>query len=235
MDALRIALVDDHELFRLGIRTTLRESDTLTLHVAYEAESGAAFFALLEKETPPDIVLLDIMLPDISGVEIARRLKKNYPAVKIIILSSEVSEELITELLDIGVDGYMSKLGRQEDLLRAIGTVYQGNPYYGHSVSKMMYDIYLQQRYMPEKPKQKTRFFHRNNQSSKALNSPLSEKEITVLTLLGDGLSIKEIAAEMNVSPRTIDTHKSTILNKLGFTRSVDLIKYAIREGIVKL
>ncbi|MDO4704350.1 response regulator transcription factor [Tannerella sp.] len=235
MDALRIALVDDHELFRLGIRTTLRESDTLTLHVAYEAESGAAFFALLEKETPPDIVLLDIMLPDISGVEIARRLKKNYPAVKIIILSSEVSEELITELLDIGVDGYMSKLGRQEDLLRAIGTVYQGNPYYGHSVSKMMYDIYLRQRYMPEQPKQKKRFFCRKNQETRVFNTPLSEKEIMVLTLLGDGLSIKEIAAEMKVSPRTVDTHKSTILNKLGFTRSVDLIKYAIREGIVKL
>ena len=229
MDGLRIALVDDHELFRLGIRTTLGQSEDIKLHVLYEAGSGTLFFDLLEKETPPDIVLLDIMLPDISGVEIARRLKNDYPSVKIIILSSEVSEELITELLDIGVDGYMSKLGSQDDLLRAIRMVYQGNPYYGHSVSKMMYDIYLQQRYMQEKPK--TRFFQKKETPS----NRLSEKEIMILSLLGDGLSVKEMADKMNVSPRTIDTHKSAILNKLGFKHTVDLIKYAIREGIVKL
>ena len=231
MDGLRIALVDDHELFRLGIRTTLGQSEDIKLHVLYEAGSGTLFFDLLEKETPPDIVLLDIMLPDISGVEIARRLKNDYPSVKIIILSSEVSEELITELLDIGVDGYMSKLGGQDDLLRAIRMVYQGNPYYGHSVSKMMYDIYLQQRYMQEKPK--TRFFQKKEKEKPS--GWLSEKEIMVLSLLGDGLSVKEMADKMNVSPRTIDTHKSAILNKLGFKHTVDLIKYAIREGIVKL
>lgn len=229
MDGLRIALVDDHELFRLGIRTTLGQSEDIKLHVLYEAGSSTLFFDLLEKETPPDIVLLDIMLPDISEIEIARRLKNDYPSVKIIILSSEVSEELITELLDIGVDGYMSKLGSQDDLLRAIRMVYQGNPYYGHSVSKMMYDIYLQQRYMQEKPK--TRFFQKKETPS----NRLSEKEIMILSLLGDGLSVKEMADKMNVSPRTIDTHKSAILNKLGFKHTVDLIKYAIREGIVKL
>lgn len=231
MDGLRIVLVDDHELFRLGIRTTLDQSKDIKLHVLYEAGSGAMFFALLEKETLPDIILLDIMLPDISGVEIARRLKNDYPSVEIIILSSEVSEELITELLDIGVDGYMSKLGGQDDLLRAIRTVYQGNPYYGHSVSKMMYDIYLKQRYIQEKPK--TRFFQKKEKETPS--DRLSDKEIMILNLLGDGMSVKEMADKMNVSPRTIDTYKSAILNKLGFKHTIDLIKYAIREGIVKL
>lgn len=227
-------MVDDHELFRVGIRSTIAGMSNRKLHILFEAETGFEFFRLLEANPIPDLVLLDIMLPDTSGVAIARELKQRCPDTKIIMLSSEVSEDLISELCDIGVDGYMGKLSRPEDLQKAILAVLQGIPYYGHSVSKLMFDIYMRQRQVAEMPSGKWKLFSKTKQEEPE-KVHLTETEKTVVVMLGDGLTSKEIAESLGVSSRTVDTHRRAVLEKLGFKRTVDLIKYAIKEGFVKL
>ncbi len=136
---INVILVDDHILYREGLRSAMHK---LPVRIIGEAGSGAEFFMLLESGKVPELVMLDIVLPDISGVEIARRLKAEYPGIKILMLSSEVSEKLSTELLDIGVDGYLGKVARKEDIAMAISTVIGGSQYFGRSIAKMMYDIY---------------------------------------------------------------------------------------------
>ncbi len=224
MDTLNIILVDDHELYRVGIRTAITGTSGFKVNIQAEAESGADFFALLAAQPLPQMVLLDIILPDVSGVEIARRLKEEHPAIKIIMLSSEVSEELITELLDIGVDGYLCKLAKSKDIQRAIATVAGGMSYYGRSVARLMFDIYMKQRHGEHGAKKK-----------KMPKTKLTDKEKEVIKLLSDGLTIKEVADRLRISPRTVNSYKSTILTKLGFSHTVDLIKYAVKEGLAEV
>mgnify|MGYP001081114083 CR=1 FL=1 len=226
-----LILVDDHALYRMGIRAAIsRFKCRCKLTVLDEAGSGAEFFALLDNGKIPDLVLLDIWLPDTSGIEIARLLRSHYPAIKIIMLSAEVSEEIINQLLDIGVDGYLSKLARKDDIQQAICNVVAGNQYFGRSVSKMMYDIYVLKKH-PFATKKQTSWFSRPAQN----DIQLTERELEVIRLLCDGCTVKEIAEKLAISARTVETHKANTLAKLGFSRTADLIKYAIREKIIEI
>lgn len=228
---VKIILVDDHALYREGVRFSLQKIDNLPVNIIGEASSGAEFFIMLAAGKVPDMVLLDIMLPDTSGVEIARRLKKEHPEVKIIMLSAEVSEELISELLNIDVEGYLSKMASKTDIQTALRTVIGGCRYYGRSVAKMMYDIYLAQQKENKQPKSKSDKTLSKDKSS----NHLTNREKEIIRLLCDGLQTKEVADKLNVSPRTVETHKNKILLKLGFSRATDLVKYAIRAGLVEL
>lgn len=228
---INIILVDDHALYREGVRFSLQKMDNLPINIIGEAASGKEFFLMLAAGKVPDMVLLDIMLPDTSGVEIARRLKKEYPDVMIIMLSAEVSEELISELLNINVEGYLSKMAHRADIQTAIRTVIGGCRYYGRSVAKMMYDIYLAQQ---EGYKQLNSKKNKTSSIGKSINQ-LTKREKEIICLLCDGLQTKEVADKLNVSPRTVETHKNKILLKLGFSRVTDLVKYAIKKGLVEL
>ncbi|CAK7047326.1 response regulator transcription factor [Petrimonas sulfuriphila] len=231
-----VILVDDHAMYREGIRSSMSKLTECPCEIIGEAGSAAEFFMFLQKGDIPDMALLDIMLPDLSGVEIARKLRLEYPEMKIIMLSSEVSEELITELLEIGVDGYLNKLARREDLQAALCTVAGGNPYFGRSVAKMMYEIYLAQQYQKDSPRKKGIFNYKKQISPAAPSeSILSERETEIICLLCDGKSMKEIASRLCISIRTVETHKSNILAKLGFSNLVDLVKFAIKEGLVEI
>lgn len=230
---ISIILVDDHVLYREGVRSVITKLSCYQTRVIGEAGSALEFFSLLSAGKIPDLVMLDIMLPDLSGVEIARRLKTEYPEIKIVMLSSEVTEELVTELLDIGVDGYLNKLARVENIQTALCTVIGGNQYYGRSVAKMMYDIYVSKQHVPKPPVKKGVFSKKSqNGSPKPI---FTEREIEMINLLCDGKSIKEIADHHNISARTVEKHKSNILEKLGFSNLIGLVKYAIKEGIVEL
>ena len=148
-------------------------------------------------------------------------------------ISSDVSEELIDELLDIGVEGYLSKLADENDIVTAVRTVINGGQYFGRCVSKIMYDLYLTRK-RQESSASKQRF-PLWNKKTEAATFHLTPQEENVIRLLCDGLTAKEIGARLNVSTRTIETHKSKIMSKLGFSRTSDLIKYVIHSGIVKL
>ncbi|HHT22518.1 MAG TPA: response regulator transcription factor [Bacteroidales bacterium] len=233
---ISVIIVDDHAMYREGIRATMSKTACCPVKIIGEAGSAAEFFLLLSEGNIPELVVLDIMLPDLSGVEIARRLKSEYPEIKIIMLSSEVSEELITELLEIGVDGYLNKLARKEDIQAAFCTVIGGSQYFGRNVAKMMYDIYLNKQNKNTTPKKKSIFIGKKQKPSSEQTHPiLSEREQEIMRLLCDAKSVKEIAEQLCISTRTVETHKSNILHKLGFSNVVDLVKYGIKEGIVVL
>ncbi len=227
---LSAIIVDDHTLYREGIRSVIQKMTNSPIKIVDEAGSGAEFFLHLSEEALPDLVLLDIILPDMSGVEIARRLKTEYPQIKIIMLSSEVSEELISEVIEIGVEGYLSKLANKEDLEAAITTVIGGSQFIGRNVAKMMYDIYLNRQHQHSQSATKKTWFGKS--SKEGHDAVFTEREKEIIRLLCDGLQIKEVADKLNISPRTVETHKSKILAKLGFSRLTDLIKYAIKEGL---
>ncbi len=230
-----IISVDDHIMYREGIRAVISRSTCFPMQLIGEAGSASEFFALLSKGLIPDLVLLDIFLPDESGIEIARRLKADYPEVKIIMLSSQVSEELIAEILKIGVDGYMNKLARKEDIQNAICTVIGGSQYYGRSVSKLMHDIYLAKQHAKDTTSEKSQRTVKTAEPCHSCDSILTEREKEIISLLCEGITGKEIADKLGVSCRTIELSKSAILNKLGFSNSIDLVKYAIKEVILTL
>lgn len=217
MNNLKIIMVDDHALFRLGIRSVILDKLPHTSILA-EYSSGEELLQQLTESNKPNIILLDIVMPGISGIETARQIKKKYSDIKIIMLSSEMALEVINELLDIGVDGYLSKFVLKEDLAEAIISVADGGIYYGQDIAHIMYNAYISRR--SKKSRQKV---------------SITEREREVIELFCEGITVKEIADRLNISKRTIDTHKANIMQKLGFHSTVELVKYAIREGIITL
>lgn len=218
----RIVLVDDHALYRIGLRSTIAAMDA-QLIIMGECGSGSEFTLILQQSSLPDLVILDICLPDESGIAIARRLKNEHPQIKIIMLSSEVSEETVSELLEIDVEGYLSKMAQMADIEKAIRAVISGNHYYGQSVAKIMYDVYLV----------KTGITPRKKLFASKEEIAFTPREIEIIQHLCDGQSAKEVGDKLNVSHRTIETHRNNILRKLGFNNTAELIKYAVKQGIV--
>ncbi len=218
----RIVLVDDHALYRVGLRTTIAAMDT-RLSIIGECGSGREFFLLMQQNTIPDLVILDIRMPDESGISIARRLKSEHPQIKIIMLSSEVSEDIVSELLEIDVEGYLSKMAQMTDIEKAIRTVISGNHYYGQSVAKIMYDVYLA----------KTGIAPKKKLFSTKKEQALTLREIEIVQYLCEGFSAKEVGDKLNLSYRTIETHRNNIMGKLGFKNTAELIKYAVKQGVV--
>lgn len=168
-------------------------------------------------------MLLDIYLPDTSGIEIARFLKQHYPQVRIIVLSSEVTEETVNKLLAIDVEGYLSKMALMSDLEKAIHLVLSGNHYYGQSVARILQNVYIAKDY--------ARKAKRRSAGDK--DDFLTDREKEVICYICDGYTTKEAADKLNMSVRTFETHKSNMLIKLGFSNIAEVIKYAVKNKIV--
>jgi len=209
-------IVDDHELYRLGIRTAI-ESRHPDITVVGEAGSGSEFFDLLETTTV-DIVLLDIMMPEMSGVEIARRMKKEYPEIKILAVSSENSSETVQEMLEIGIEGFVSKLhGGAENIVEAVRSVMQGVDYFGKDISNIIRRIYVAKKKTIE------------------VTAEFTEQEKRVIELCHEGLPGKLIADRLGISLRTVDNHKNHIFRKLGINNTMEMVRYALKNGIIQM
>ena len=216
MDKINIIIVDDHEFFRLGLKTAI-ETNHSDIIVVGEAKNGADFFALLKSIPTVELVLLDIMLPDMNGVEIARRLKNEYPQIKILIISSETASSTIEELIDVGIEGFISKFDSTTDtLIEAICAVMQGFEHYGKDISQIISQIYLS--------KKKT---------VKITIPEFSEQEKRIIEYCHEGLSGKEIANRLNISYKTMEWHKANIFNKLGIHSTIELVRFAMKNGII--
>ncbi|MCL2435322.1 MAG: response regulator transcription factor [Lentimicrobiaceae bacterium] len=214
MQKINAFLVDDHELFRLGIRTAI-ESRHPDIAIVGEAGSGAEFFDLL-KTTTVDIVLLDIALPDMSGVEIARRLRKEYPSVKILAVSAENSAVIVQEMLNIGIEGFISKLNSKPDILaEALRSIMQGFEYFGRDISEIIQRIYIAKKKTVE------------------VSSDFSEQEKQIIQCCMEGLPAKLIANRLDISTRTVDWHKSNIFRKLGIKSTLEMVQFAVKNGII--
>ncbi|MDR1723958.1 MAG: response regulator transcription factor [Tannerella sp.] len=210
-----IIIVDDHKMMRMGMKLMLAKFDDMV--VVGEASHGDELLQLLET-TKPDLVLLDIIMPDgLDGIETARRLCKDYPDIKILMLSSENSRDTINELIDIGIHGFISKKACDGDveLPNAIRSVVSGHGYFGRDITQILYSVFV---------------------SKKAAGMPeLTIREKEIIALCREGLQSKEIADRLMISVRTVDTHKNNIFRKLGINNTVELVRYAMKTGIIRL
>ena len=209
-------LVDDHALFRLGVKSSIT-NEHKGICIVGEADSGKALFNLLKTVTP-DIILLDIMLPDTTGVEIARKLRKEKPAIKILAISAENTSEIVHSMIDIGIEGFISKRqGSTGDIAVAIHTIMDGFEYFGSDISSIIYDVYVSRK--------------------DTINKPLefTEREKEIISLCRDGLLCKEIANRLHISPRTVDNHKGNIFKKLGINNTIEMVQYATKYGIIRM
>ncbi len=228
MDTLNLIIVDDHPLYRFGTQSVIKKQ-LPKVNILAEYGSGEELLVYLQGGVLPDIVLLDVMMPGIGGIKTAQTIKEKYPDIKIIMLSSEIDPETINKLLDIGVNGYLSKLVVKEDLAHAMLSVVEGNLFYGQDIARIIYDACIA----------KTNSLSSTDKEEENTTTNdrvyLTKREEEIIALLCNGLATKEIAEELCISKRTIDNHKANIMQKMGFHSTVELVKYAIKEGIVIL
>lgn len=210
---INVILVDDHPLMRLGVKASLMAYKG-EINVAGEVSSADELFSILpDKEV--DVVLLDIQMPGMSCEDAVRKLKKDFPKVKILILSSINEDEIIYKLIKVGIDGFVPKTTNIEKIKTAIHNVHSGISYYGVDVTKIM---------------------GRSNQDTPSSSlAELTEREKEVIVLCCDGLLSKEIASRLNISHRTVEMHKSNIFKKLGINNTIELLKWSLEHGVVKL
>jgi len=209
---IKVILVDDHQIIREGFKLILLLDDHF--ETIGEAESSDTLFQLLKEKTP-DVLVLDISMPGLSGIEICKQIKLKTPEIKILMVTANVDVTHLKNAIKSGADGFLPKDTSSEEFTNAIKEVAKGNSYFSPKVSGLMVRVM--------------------SLSSDNKETELSLREIEIVKQLADGKMQKEIAASLFISPRTVETHKKNIQSKLGIQSTVDLVKYAIREGITKL
>ena len=213
---IKIIVVDDHSLFRMMLKSTF-QTDYPDICVTGEVETGEELFRILPR-TPADLVLLDINLPDIWGVEVARRLHKGYPDLKILAVSAENTSETVQAMIEVGISGFISKQRSSSDeLAEAIRSVMSGVEYFGRDISAIMFDVYV--------AKKKT----------SVVTAEFTPREREIILLSRDGLMCKEIADRLNISINTVNNHKKNIFQKLGINNTMEMVQYALKTGIIKI
>lgn len=219
MDKIKIILVDDHDIIRDGIKALLILSKDI--EVIGEAGNSEELFELL-KETKPDVLILDIELPTLSGLEIANIIQENFSDIKTLILSAKNDENTIFEAINAGVLGILPKTVKSKELTDAIYKVNSGEQFYSDYIADLMIKSYINKSKISKKFEEKK-------------EAELSAREIEVIRCFTDGMIYKEIADKLNISVRTVESHKLNILKKLELKTIIDLVKYAIKNNIVEL
>jgi two-component system response regulator NreC len=212
----RLLLVDDHAVVRTGLRMLLEgESD---IEIIGEADNASDALNQIS-QLKPDVVLMDIGLPDMSGIDATRRIKQIAPETAVVALTIHEDEEYFFKMLDAGASGYVPKRAAPEELLTAIRVSAQGEVYLYPSLAKLLVKDYLTQSLLPK---------------NQARLNGITPRENEVLTLLADGASNAEIADQLSISPKTVARHRENIMGKLNLHSRAELVKYAIRKGIIE-
>jgi DNA-binding NarL/FixJ family response regulator len=214
-DDLRIVIADDHRLFLMGLRQLLGKQPGI--RVVGEAATGLEAVARVA-EHRPDILLLDISMPELNGIEVARRVHEETPGTKVIILSMYSDRRYVTEALRAGARGYLLKSCPPDEVLRAILRVSSGQFHLGEGIEQVVAEI-----------------VHTSGPGDHSPFGVLSVREREVLQLLAEGKSTKQIGDLLNVSNKTIETHRQHIMDKLQLRTVAELTRYAIREGLTPL
>jgi two-component system response regulator NreC len=214
--ATRLLLVDDHAVVRSGLRTLLGSESDLEIvgeaSTAAEAIDTAAIVA-------PDVILMDIGLPDLSGIDATREIKKRFPKVAVVALTIHEDEEYFFKMLEAGASGYVPKRAAPDELVTAIRAAASGEVYLYPSLAKLLVTDYLQQE-------------HPAGEEAKL--DGLTDREREVLQYLAEGTSNEEIAVSLVISPKTVERHRENIMRKLSLHSRAELVRYAIRKGIIK-
>lgn len=216
MQNTTILLVDDHVLIRQGCRRVLEHYDGIV--VVGEAQNGEEALEKID-ETKPNLVLMDLNLPDVGGIEVTRRIKNQFPKVRVLILSLHTQENYVYRALEAGASAYIVKQGGARELEGAIDAVTAGYTYLSPLVSQPIVDVYL--KYAPREMGLE--------------GSLLTNKEREVLVLLTQGLSSKEAAQQLQLSPQTVDVHRKNIMKKLDIHNVPGLVRWALRTGMISV
>ncbi len=215
MQIVRTIIVEDHFLVRIGLKNTFQtQHNNMLVDVVGEAGTISEFYELIESGIEADLVLLDIHLPDGTGVEIAHYINKNSINLKILALSAENSITMIEQVVAAKVGGFISKSCSADVLFSAIDSVMNNIEYYGKDIAALLHNVRIA-----------------NIELDDTYFTP---KELEVLKLAAEGFYSKEIGSKLSISAKTVSVHKTNIFKKLGINNSVELVKYAIRMGFVK-
>ena len=208
---IRILIIEDQPICRLGIRMTLANSG-ISHKVLAEAETVSQSIDFLEKNGhDSDLILLDYMLPDGTGMEVIEAVRRLHLNPKIVILSGEAGGAIVKQLMDAGVNGYMDKNIRPEELEKVLTTVMNGNDYTEKATMHLQGDI----------------------KADMEILSTLTRREMEIITLCASGMSAKQIADELCITPHTVENHKDSIFNKLNIQSTSELILFAFRVGLI--
>lgn len=222
MERLRILIADDHEVVRQGIVGML--TSRRDWEVCGQASDGREAIKMVEK-LKPDLVILDITMPGLNGIDTARQIRKMLPDIKILIYSMHYAERLVQEVFQAGADGYVLKTDAGKHLVQAIETIMSGQRFVSSKVSEVIFEGFL---------RGTGGGTGGAGEPAQATEERLSARERETVQLLAEGKSNKEVAAILGISPKTAETHRATIMRKLGLSTFSDLVRYAVRNGIIE-
>lgn len=216
MKRIKVMVVDDHTIVRDGICALLAlVSD---IEVIGEASSGTEALKML-KSLEPDVVLMDIAMPDMGGLEATRRICKEFPKIKVIALSQHDDKGFVFPVIEAGASGFISKIAASSELASGIRSVFRGDSYVSPSVAKVLIEDHQQ----------------KGSRGSRDPYNQLTEREQDVLRLAAEGRTTQEIADALVISPKTVEGHKTSLMTKLDIHNRTELIKYALRKGIISV
>lgn len=210
---MRVVLADDHVLIRAGLRALLQSFRNI--EVVGEANDGHEAVEAVEK-IQPDVVIMDIAMANLNGLEAASRITRQWPKVKVIILSMHANEEYVGQALDAGVTGYLLKGAEPAELELALKAVVRGETYLSPGISKQLVQDYLS---------------HRKEKLGSGIELTARQRE--VLQLIAEGCSTKDIAKKLDLSVKTVETHRTELMRRLDIHDVAGLVRYAIRRGLV--
>jgi two-component system response regulator NreC len=211
-----IVLADDHLVVRKGMKSLLEAEEDFAL--VGEAGDGLEAVQLVER-LKPDVLVLDLMMPGLNGIEVTRQARKRSPHTQIVILSMHGNDDYVLEALRNGANGYVLKDAGASELVHAVRTVSDGERYLSPELAERAIDAYVRQ----------------TEETTLDRYETLTDREREVLHLAADGLTNVEIAARLSLSPRTVENHRANMMRKLGINNQTELVRYAIKKGVVSL
>jgi two-component system response regulator NreC len=217
MTEIRVLLAEDHTIVRKGLRSLLDADPAIT--VVGEAENGRQAIDQVERLLP-DVVVMDIAMPGLNGLEATRQIKKRFPEVQVLILTVHTAQEYILQILRAGASGYLVKQAAPTDLVQAIQAAHRGDTFLSPSISRKVIEEYVLQA-----------------SAAAELDSydTLTDREREVLQLIAEGSSTRQIAEQLHISVKTVETHRAHLMDKLQLRSTAELTQYAIRKGVISL
>lgn len=216
MASISVLIADDHEIVRFGISTFLSSSEDI--EIVGEASTGEECIKLFQ-QTHPDICILDIDMPNKDGIETAKEIREFEEETKILILSMYINKNILRDVLEANVNGYLLKNTEKSDLLHGIRAIVKGQQVFSDPISDLM----------------KESFLNKNDKSGSYNKHSITEREQEILQLIVDGLTSKQIAEKLYISPRTVDTHRANLMEKLELNNIAELVRYAIKNQLVSM
>lgn len=210
MAKIKVLIADDHEILRYGISTFLESADSIK--IVGEASSGEECIQLF-KEKKPDICVIDIGMPGKDGIETTKEIREIDPDVKVLILSMHIDKNILDRVLEAGINGYLLKDTEKTELLHGIESIAKGQQVFSDPISELITKSYLN--------------------GGRTPHDSITKRELEVLQLIVEGYSSKLIADKLNISPRTVDTHRGNIMQKLNIPNAAGLVRYAMEHNLV--